>query len=163
MIYSSSSSNYHEEISNYTSKPNNDNHTPIYPICRSSASEDPSPRQRRKSRPFRPRWSSWHRCTTGKALPTQDWPLNVAPWNPGYYFWTVECFLTLCRSLTKACAKKCVPNDYRESELNKGESVCLDRCAAKFFDVHMKVSEQLQQEMQQKGVGGGSGGFGFGG
>ncbi|KAI2630414.1 Tim10/DDP family zinc finger-domain-containing protein [Hypomontagnella submonticulosa] len=65
--------------------------------------------------------------------------------------------------LTKACAKKCVPNDYRESELNKGESVCLDRCAAKFFDVHMKVSEQLQQEMQQKGVGGGSGGFGFGG
>ncbi|KAI1205409.1 mitochondrial import inner membrane translocase subunit TIM10 [Annulohypoxylon truncatum] len=66
--------------------------------------------------------------------------------------------------LTKACAKKCVPNEYRESELNKGESVCLDRCAAKFFDVHMKVSELLQQEMQQKGMGGGGGsGFGFGG
>ncbi|KAI2603854.1 mitochondrial import inner membrane translocase subunit TIM10 [Hypoxylon fragiforme] len=64
--------------------------------------------------------------------------------------------------LTKACAKKCVPNEYREAELNKGESVCLDRCAAKFFDVHLKVSELLQQEMQQKGAGGGSG-FGFGG
>ncbi|KAI1378714.1 mitochondrial import inner membrane translocase subunit TIM10 [Hypoxylon crocopeplum] len=62
--------------------------------------------------------------------------------------------------LTKACAKKCVPNEYRESDLNKGESVCLDRCAAKFFDVHMKVSELLQQEMQQKG---GASGFGFGG
>ncbi|KAI1774682.1 mitochondrial import inner membrane translocase subunit TIM10 [Hypoxylon cercidicola] len=53
--------------------------------------------------------------------------------------------------LTKACAKKCVPNDYREPDLNKGESVCLDRCAAKFFDVHMKVSELLQQ--QQGGSG----------
>ncbi|KAL7620322.1 protein transporter tim10 [Parahypoxylon ruwenzoriense] len=61
--------------------------------------------------------------------------------------------------LTRACAKKCVPNDYREGELNKGESVCLDRCAAKFFDVHMKVSELLQQESQQKG----GGAFGFGG
>ncbi|KAI1334406.1 mitochondrial import inner membrane translocase subunit TIM10 [Xylariaceae sp. FL0016] len=62
--------------------------------------------------------------------------------------------------LTKACAKKCVPGEYRESELNKGESVCLDRCAAKFFDVHMKVSELLQQESQQRGAGGG---FGYGG
>ncbi|KAI1106228.1 mitochondrial import inner membrane translocase subunit TIM10 [Jackrogersella minutella] len=65
--------------------------------------------------------------------------------------------------LTKACAKKCVPNDYRESELNKGESVCLDRCTAKFFDVHLKVSDLLQQEMQNKGgAGAGGGGFGFG-
>jgi len=50
---------------------------------------------------------------------------------------------------------KCVPNDYREAELNKGESVCLDRCAAKFFDVHMKVSEILQKDAQQRGAGGG--------
>ncbi len=64
-------------------------------------------------------------------------------------------------SLTKTCALKCVPTDYRESELNKGESVCLDRCAAKFFDVHMKVSEILQKETQQRG--GAGGGFGFGG
>ena len=44
------------------------------------------------------------------------------------------------------CQKKCVPNTYQEGDLNKGESVCLDRCAAKFFDVHMKISEQLQAE-----------------
>ncbi|KAI1314302.1 mitochondrial import inner membrane translocase subunit TIM10 [Xylaria venustula] len=66
----------------------------------------------------------------------------------------------MANRLTKACQQKCIPNDYREAELNKGESVCLDRCAAKFFDVHMKVSEQLQQESQQRG---GGGGFGFGG
>ncbi|KAF3003362.1 hypothetical protein G7054_g7930 [Neopestalotiopsis clavispora] len=57
--------------------------------------------------------------------------------------------------LTRVCAKKCVPNDYREGELNKGESVCLDRCAAKFFDVHMKVSEMMQQQAQAGGAGGG--------
>ncbi|KAI1109391.1 mitochondrial import inner membrane translocase subunit TIM10 [Nemania sp. NC0429] len=62
--------------------------------------------------------------------------------------------------LTRACQQKCVPTDYREAELNKGESVCLDRCAAKFFDVHLKVSEQLQQESQKRG---GGAGFGFGG
>jgi len=55
--------------------------------------------------------------------------------------------------LTRACAKKCVPNDYREGELNKGESVCLDRCAAKFFDVHMKISENMQQQAQGQGGG----------
>ena len=63
--------------------------------------------------------------------------------------------------MTKSCAKKCIPTDYREGDLNKGESVCLDRCAAKFFDVHMKISEILQQESQQQ-QGGGGGGFGFG-
>ncbi|KAH8682386.1 Tim10/DDP family zinc finger-domain-containing protein [Xylariales sp. PMI_506] len=63
--------------------------------------------------------------------------------------------------LTRICSKKCIPNDYREGELNKGESVCLDRCAAKFFDVHVKVSEMMQQEAQAKG--GAGGGFGFGG
>lgn len=61
---------------------------------------------------------------------------------------------TLCdHRLTRACAKKCVPNDYREGELNKGESVCLDRCAAKFFDVHMKISENMQQQAQGQGGG----------
>lgn len=61
--------------------------------------------------------------------------------------------------------KKCIPSDYREGELNKGEGVCIDRCAAKFFDVQMKVSEILQAEAQAKGAGGGQGpgGLGFGG
>lgn len=64
--------------------------------------------------------------------------------------------------LTKACLKKCIPTDYREGELNKGEGVCLDRCSAKFFDVQMKISEILQAEAAAKGASGG-GGLGFGG
>ncbi|KUI62989.1 Mitochondrial import inner membrane translocase subunit TIM10 [Cytospora mali] len=62
--------------------------------------------------------------------------------------------------LTKACQKKCIPTEYREGEINKGEGVCLDRCAAKFFDVHLKVSDILQQQQQQQMGAGGGGGWG---
>jgi import inner membrane translocase subunit TIM10 len=53
-------------------------------------------------------------------------------------------------SLTESCQKKCIPNDYREGDLNKGESVCLDRCVSKFFEVNIKVSEKMQGEAAQK-------------
>jgi import inner membrane translocase subunit TIM10 len=63
--------------------------------------------------------------------------------------------------------KKCIPSEYREGELNKGEAVCIDRCASKFFDVQMKISEILQAEAVAKGAGQGGaapgGGLGFGG
>lgn len=55
--------------------------------------------------------------------------------------------------MTKACTSKCIGQDYREGELNKGEAVCLDRCAAKFFDTHMKISELMQKESQERGGG----------
>ncbi|PHH75957.1 hypothetical protein CDD80_1919 [Ophiocordyceps camponoti-rufipedis] len=58
--------------------------------------------------------------------------------------------------LQKSCQQKCVPTDYREAELNKGESVCLDRCTAKFLDTSLRVSEIMQQQ-QQQGQGGGAG------
>jgi mitochondrial import inner membrane translocase subunit TIM10 len=48
--------------------------------------------------------------------------------------------------LVRSCTSKCIPSDYRESELNKGESVCLDRCVSKFFEVNVKVSEKMQGE-----------------
>merc|ERR1711964_820394 len=53
--------------------------------------------------------------------------------------------------LQQACMKKCIPKEYREGEINKGEGVCIDRCASKFFDVQMKISELLQAEAQAKG------------
>lgn len=67
----------------------------------------------------------------------------------------------LKNSLQKSCQKKCIPTDYREGELNKGESVCLDRCTAKFLDTSMKVSEIMQQQggAAQGGAGGSGGGL----
>lgn len=64
------------------------------------------------------------------------------------------------RSLTESCTKKCIPIDYREADLNKGESVCLDRCVSKFFEVNIKVSEKMQGEAASKQGGGGGMGFG---
>jgi import inner membrane translocase subunit TIM10 len=52
--------------------------------------------------------------------------------------------------LVDTCFKKCIPPQYREAELNKGESVCLDRCVSKFFEVNVKVSEKMQSGAQEK-------------
>ena len=63
-------------------------------------------------------------------------------------------------SLLKSCSAKCIDSSYREADLNKGESVCLDRCVSKFFEVNVKVSEKMQGEAQGKQ--GGAGMFGGG-
>lgn len=62
--------------------------------------------------------------------------------------------------MTESCSKKCIPTDYREGELNKGESVCLDRCVSKFLDVNFKVSEKMQGDAANR-QGGGGAGFGM--
>jgi len=41
------------------------------------------------------------------------------------------------------CHQKCIPNTYADGELTKGESVCIDRCVAKYFEVNLIVSEKL--------------------
>ncbi|KAI9171658.1 mitochondrial import inner membrane translocase subunit TIM10 [Paramyrothecium foliicola] len=61
--------------------------------------------------------------------------------------------------LRNQCQKKCIPTDYREGELNKGESVCLDRCTAKFLEASVKISEIMQQQNQAAPQGGSGGLF----
>ncbi|KAM0806408.1 mitochondrial import inner membrane translocase subunit tim10 [Usnea florida] len=74
----------------------------------------------------------------------------------------VEMVSDMFNRLSQSCTKKCIPPEYREADLNKGESVCLDRCVSKFFEVNLKVSEKMQGEAAQKGTGGGAmGGFGM--
>ena len=43
--------------------------------------------------------------------------------------------------LVDSCHEKCITQKYNEGELNKGESLCLDRCVAKYFEVNTKVGE----------------------
>ena len=43
-------------------------------------------------------------------------------------------FIFLVR-MTSACQRKCVPTTYRDSDLSKGEAVCLDRCVTKYLEV----------------------------
>ena len=51
--------------------------------------------------------------------------------------------------MTAACQQKCVGSHYKEGDLTKGESVCLDRCVAKYLDVHEKLGKVLTQMTQQ--------------
>ncbi|PWN25611.1 hypothetical protein BDZ90DRAFT_208083, partial [Jaminaea rosea] len=52
--------------------------------------------------------------------------------------------------LVNSCHAKCISTRYLEADLNKGESVCIDRCVAKFFAVNTKVGEQMQQIGSQR-------------
>jgi len=67
----------------------------------------------------------------------------------------IEMVSDMFNRLTQSCTKKCIPADYREGDLNKGESVCLDRCVSKFFEVNMKVSEKMQNDAAGRSGGGG--------
>jgi len=71
----------------------------------------------------------------------------------------VEMVSEMFRKLSDSCISKCVPADYREADLNKGESVCIDRCVSKFFEVNIKVSEKMQSEQAAQSRGGGGGGM----
>jgi import inner membrane translocase subunit TIM10 len=44
----------------------------------------------------------------------------------------------------RTCHAKCISARYAEAELNKGESVCIDRCVSKYFAVNKEVGEKLQ-------------------
>ncbi|RPB23083.1 mitochondrial import inner membrane translocase subunit TIM10 [Terfezia boudieri ATCC MYA-4762] len=54
----------------------------------------------------------------------------------------------MINKLGNTCFKKCVNNDYKDTELNKGESVCLDRCVHKFVEAFQKVPYTLNLSKQ---------------
>ncbi|KAG9345601.1 hypothetical protein JZ751_008745, partial [Albula glossodonta] len=41
--------------------------------------------------------------------------------------------------------RKCVPPHYKEAELSKGEAVCLDRCVAKYLELHERLGRKLTE------------------
>ena len=55
----------------------------------------------------------------------------------------VEMMTDMYNRLTAACQKKCISAKYKEPELTKGESVCLDRCVAKYLDIHERIGKKL--------------------
>lgn len=51
--------------------------------------------------------------------------------------------------MSAACQKKCVPPKYNDNELSKGESVCIDRCVAKYLEVHERIGKKLTNKVTQ--------------
>ena len=52
---------------------------------------------------------------------------------------------TFIHRMATACQKKCISPKYREGDLSKGEAICLDRCVAKFLDVHDRTGKKLTE------------------
>ncbi|PWN93811.1 hypothetical protein FA10DRAFT_264409 [Acaromyces ingoldii] len=64
--------------------------------------------------------------------------------------------------LVSSCHAKCISQRFAEPDLNKGESVCIDRCVSKFFLVNKAVGERMQAlGAANQGAGGGGGGSFF--
>ncbi|KAI8062169.1 Tim10/DDP family zinc finger-domain-containing protein [Gongronella butleri] len=58
----------------------------------------------------------------------------------------VDAFMGLYNRISEKCHKKCIPTHYREGDLNKGEMVCLDRCAAKYLAFEKLLGKKLQEK-----------------
>lgn len=43
-----------------------------------------------------------------------------------------------------ACQEKCIPNNYHEPDLNKGEQKCIDRCVAKYMSIQFMLGEKMK-------------------
>ncbi len=65
----------------------------------------------------------------------------------------IEMMTDMYSRLTNACHRKCVSPKYRESELQKGESVCIDRCVAKYLEVHERIGKKLTEISMRDQVG----------
>lgn len=61
----------------------------------------------------------------------------------------IEMMTDMYRRLTKSCQEKCISTHYKEPDLTKGESICLDRCVSKYLDVHDRLGKLLTQMTQQ--------------
>lgn len=72
----------------------------------------------------------------------------------------IEMMSDLYNRMTQACHKKCIPPKYGDAELGKGEMVCIDRCVAKYLDVHERIGKKLtamsaaDEDMKKKMAGG---------
>jgi hypothetical protein len=56
--------------------------------------------------------------------------------------------------LVDNCHQKCISKSYSEGDINKNESLCVDRCVAKYFAVNVQVGENMQKLGQSGAFGG---------
>ncbi|KAG1469821.1 hypothetical protein G6F56_003037 [Rhizopus delemar] len=74
---------------------------------------------------------------------------SINPQNIALAEQELEMVTDLFNRIADSCHKKCISSEYNQADLSQGESVCIDRCVAKFIDVNTKVGEKMQQMGQQ--------------
>ncbi|GAB5588952.1 protein transporter tim10 [Umbelopsis nana] len=70
---------------------------------------------------------------------------SVNPQNIAMAEQELDMVTDLFNRIVDSCYTKCISTEYQQNDLSQGESVCIDRCVAKFFDVNAKVGEKMQQ------------------
>lgn len=55
----------------------------------------------------------------------------------------IEMMQQVFQNMTNSCLLKCIPTEYADGDLTKGESICLDRCASKFMEAYMLTTKKL--------------------
>ncbi|XP_033099503.1 mitochondrial import inner membrane translocase subunit Tim10-B-like [Anneissia japonica] len=61
----------------------------------------------------------------------------------------IEMMADMYNRMTSTCQSKCVPSTYHEGDLTKGEAVCLDRCVAKYLEIHETLGKTLTEKSVQ--------------
>jgi len=57
----------------------------------------------------------------------------------------IDAMTEVFNKIVSSCHTKCIPPKYSEGDLNKGESVCIDRCVAKYLETHQKVGVKISE------------------
>lgn len=60
----------------------------------------------------------------------------------------IEMMTDMFNKIAATCHKKCISSRYREPDLSKGEAICLDRCVAKWTQIHEKIGHKLVNGFQ---------------
>lgn len=55
----------------------------------------------------------------------------------------IEMMTDMFNKIAATCHKKCISSKYREPDLSKGEAICLDRCVAKWTQIHEQIGHKL--------------------
>lgn len=76
--------------------------------------------------------------------------MDVAPEQQFAAELEVEMMTDMYNRMSSSCHKKCINTSYHEAELNKGESVCLDRCIAKYLEIHELIGKKLTEVSQNE-------------
>lgn len=56
----------------------------------------------------------------------------------------------LLTTIRKSCGQKCIPLDYGENDLSKGESECTNRCVSKFMQAHKIIGNYVESNGRLK-------------
>ncbi|KAI9311621.1 mitochondrial import inner membrane translocase subunit tim10 [Dichotomocladium elegans] len=53
------------------------------------------------------------------------------------------------KTIVERCRRKCIPSNYHEPDLHKGEMVCIDRCVFKFAKVQQMLVPKMEASFER--------------